>query len=320
MKKLLLHILILLCLCSCSEVLYIGIEQVLPPKEMPQHRAQRVGVVSNFCQNNVLVADDDAIVIPCDANAVRDQVALLLANSGIMKRVVVLDSLSFYSDNAPNYHLSQKEVNDLCQELEVEMIYSLDNVCLTLNSATDYNSRPLSAYLCSRIYTPDQEGDKGTVIQNEKTLDCRVDSSEELVNLIPRIPALLAQNAVGAYLPSWKERERVFYYNPLSYALREAKVYVSEVNWEAAANEWKSLTASQCRPFRFMAYYNLALYYEMKGDIESALRSLDMAETLATKKREADIGVEFDTSLLEQYREVLQNRRKELELLEKIRN
>lgn len=318
MKKLLLHILILLCLCSCSEVLYIGIEQVLPPKEMPQHRAQRVGVVSNFCQNNVLVAD--AIVIPCDANAVRDQVALLLANSGIMERVVVLDSLSFYSDNAPNYHLSQKEVNDLCQELEVEMIYSLDNVCLTLNSATDYNSRPLIAYLCSRIYTPDQEGDKGTVIQNEKTLDCWVDSSEELVNLIPRIPALLAQNAVGSYLPSWKERERVFYYNPLSYALREAKVYVSEVNWEAAANEWKSLTASQCRPFRFMAYYNLALYYEMKGDIESALRSLDMAETLATKKREADIGVEFDTSLLEQYREVLQNRRKELELLEKIRN
>ena len=320
-KKLLLHILMLLCFCSCSEVLYLSIEQVLPPKEMPQHLARRVGIVCNFNHNNIVVAEDETVVIPCDANAVKEQVALLFANSGVMEHVVLLDSLPVNSDNEQSRLLSQKEVNDLCQELDVEMIYSIDYACLTLNSTSGYGSHPLNAYLCSRLYTPDQEGVMGACVLDEKSIDCWVNSSDEVANLIPRVPAMLAQSAVASYLPSWKERERVFYHNPLSYALREAKVYVYEVNWEAAAREWQSLTISQCRPFRFMAYYNLALYYEMKDDIDAALRSLDMAEALATKRNKAGegIGFSFDTSLLEQYREVLQNRRKELDMLEKIR-
>ena len=58
-----------------------------------------------------------------------------------------------------------------------------------------------------------------------------------------------------------------------------------------------------------MAAYNIALYHEMTDDIEQALISLDMALQLAY------LGSDKDIALIEQYREVLQNRKIELELL-----
>ena len=144
---------------------------------------------------------------------------------------------------------------------------------------------------------------------DKETLDYWVDDADEIGHLIPEIPSLLAKSAIAPYLPSWTERERVFYYDRLNYSLREAQVYVNEGNWEGAAHEWLTLTESKLRRYRLMAHYNLALYYEMTDDISQALASLDKAEREASPKG----GQESPTlSLIKQYREVLQNRQKEL--------
>ena len=305
-------------LSSCSEILYVNIEQMLPPEISPEYRAGSVGVVSNFSQNNVVVVNNDAIIIPCDADTVKEQVALTLANAGIMDRVVVLDSLLYHPDSTTLHVLSQAEVNALCHEMDVEMIYSIDYACLTFNPAARFISRPLNAYLCSRIYTPDTDSIHGTSILDKETLDYRVEDTEEIAYLIPQIPQLLAEAAIKPYLPSWKERERIFFHDRLCYELREAKVYVHEGNWEAAAKQWQSLSNSKIRAYRFMAAYNLALYYEISDDIATALQSLDKAEELSTKidyKNGTETQI-VDTPLLEKYREVLINRQKELLLLE----
>ncbi len=311
----------LILLSSCSEVLLLSVEQMLPPEVMPQHKVSSVGIVSNFSQNNVVVVNDDAIILPCDADTVKEQVAMTFADAGIMERVVVLDSLLYHPDSTTIHILTQSEVNDLCQQLDVEMIYSIDYACLTFNPAARFISRPLNAYLCSRIYTPDRDSIQGFSVMDKETLDYWVEGTNEISDLIPKIPSLLAQSAISPYLPSWEERERVFYYDRLCYELREARVYVYENNWEAAAQQWSILSENQWRPYRFMAHYNLALYYEMTDDIESALHSLDIAEEMATKKNKKgkDTGLALDTSLLKQYREVLQNRKKEIEELEKSR-
>lgn len=315
MKKFLFLLSILL--CSCSEILYVNIEQMLPPEVMPQQTARSVGVVSNFSPNNVVVANKSAIILPCDADTVKDQVALAFANSGIVERVVVLDSLLYHPDSTQIHSLSQKEVNALCQELDVEMIYSIDYACLIYNPAARFISRPLNAYLCSRIYIPDRDSIQGTSIMDKETLDYWVDDTNEISHLIPEIPSLLAQSAISPYLPSWKERERVFYYDRLCYALREAKVYINEDDWEAAFQQWHNLLNSKLRPYRFMAAYNLALYYEMTDHIDEALHSLEQAGEFAIKHhKRSDITTQIiDTTLLEEYREVLLNRKKELELL-----
>ena len=75
---------------------------------------------------------------------------------------------------------------------------------------------------------------------------------------------------------------------------------------------------SKQRPYRFMAAYNLALYYEMTDRIDEALHSLQQAEEFAIKhhKRGGITTQAISTTLLEEYREVLINRKKELELLD----
>lgn len=319
--------LFLLLLSSCSEVLYVSIEQMLPPEIMPERVVRSVGVVSNFSQNNVVVVNDNAIILPCDADTIKEQVALSFAHAGFMDRVVVLDSLLYHPDSTTSHLLTQAEINALCNKLDVEMIYSIDYACLIFNPAARFISRPLNAYLCSRIYTPDRDSIVGTSIMDKETLDYWVDDADEISDLIPQIPSLLAQSAITPYLPSWKERERVFYYDRLCYALREAKVYVYEGNWEAAAQQWRTLTESRWRNYRFMGHYNLALYHEMVDDIDAAIDAINKAaEVYEGKNKKADDRNDdeetepqtpnTESSLLNQYREVLQTRKKEIEQLE----
>ena len=310
----------LLLLTSCSEVLFISVDQMVPPEVMPKHKVRSVGVVSNFSQNNVVVVNDDALILPCDADTVKEQVALTFANSGIMDRVVVLDSLLYHPDSTTQHVLTQSEVNALCHEMDVEMIYSIDYACLTFNPAARFIARPLNAYLCSRIYIPDNDSIRGTSILDKQTLDYWVNNTEEIACLAPQIPHLLAQNAIAPYLPSWQERERVFYYDRLCYALREARIYVYEDNWEAAAAQWRTLTESRHRPYRFMALFNLALYHEMSDDIDQAISTLDQAIQEATKtNRRGKTSPFIDTTYLSQYHDVLVFRKSELEKLERLK-
>ena len=67
-----------------------------------------------------------------------------------------------------------------------------------------------------------------------------------------------------------------------------------------------------------MAAYNIALYHEMTDDIDAALHSLYIAEALATEKgrRRKGEGESIDTSLLQQYREVLKTRLQEIEKID----
>ena len=107
---------------------------------------------------------------PCDAEAVKECVAQTFADAGFMHRVVVLDSLLYHPDSTESHILTQAEVNALCHELEVEMLYSIDYACLIYNPTSRFVTRPLNAYLCSRIYTPDGDSIRGSSVMNNISL------------------------------------------------------------------------------------------------------------------------------------------------------
>lgn len=317
MKKIKLLPLILL-LTSCSEVLYLTVEQMLPPEVTPKKMARSVGVVNNFSQNNVVIINEDTEIYPCNADLVKDEIAQSFADAGVLDRVVVLDSLLYHPDSITPHILSQTEVNDLCHQLDVEMLYSIEYACLTYNRAHRLIGRPLNLYLCSRTYTPDTDSVGGTKAIDKKMIERWVDTQDEIDSLMPQIPTLFAETAIEPYLPSWKERERVFYYDRLCYELREARVHVKEGNWEAAGNQWRALSTSKQRIRRFASAYNMALYYEMNDSIDQAIASLDLAKEIAIKKDKRD-DTEYmviDTFFLDQYREVLVTRKREIELIE----
>ncbi len=285
---------------------------------MPEQAVSRVGVVSNFSQYNVIVGDEEAVISPLDPDTIKEQIALTFAESGMMERVAILDSSLYRTDDTAPHILSQAEVNDLCQLLEVDMIYSIDYACLSFYPVGDFIARPLTAYLCSRIYTPDTDSVPGTKVLSKKIREYWMDNIDELNGIVPQIPYDLSETAIESYLPSWKERERVFYYDRLCYELREAKVYVEEGNWEAAAMQWRALATSKLRTHRFMAAYNMALYYEMADSIPQALASLDQAQELAMKRngRKGTPVQVIDTTMVKEYREALISRQKEIVKIE----
>ena len=311
-------LLILLMLVSCTEVMYLTVEQMLPPEVVTEHSVRSVGVVNNFSSNNVVVINEDAYVFPCNPDSVREHIALCFAEAGTMDRVVILDSLLYPAEGTSSHKLSQLEVNKLCKQLEVDMLYSLEYACVTIGPAPNSIGRPMNAYLCTRVYTPDSDSISGTVLLDKKMLEYWAYDTAAVNIIMPMIPTMLAQNAINPCLPSWKERERVFYTDALSYELREAKVYVSEGNWDAAAQLWRMLEQSKLRGLRFISAYNMALYYEMTDSIEEAIASLDLARQHAVKTTKQGMPVLcVDTTLVHEYHEVLINRRKEIAQLER---
>ena len=83
------------------------------------------------------------------------------------------------------------------------------------------------------------------------------------------------------------------------------------------------LVAATAGTFFYMQYKgqkDLVSYEDVTIDsIDEAIASLDLAKEIAVKRDEKgkEVGIAFDTSLIETYREVLVNRRKEIEELEK---
>lgn len=307
----------LLLLTSCSEVLYLSIEQIVPPEVMPKHGASSVGVVNNFSPYNVVVINEDALIYPCNADSVKEHIALSFADADVLDRVVVLDSLLYHPDSITPHILSQQEVNALCAKLEVDMLYSVDYACVTINRAARSIGRPMNAYLCSRIYTPDKDTISGTATIDKKIVESWAYDTAQVREIMPDVPRQLAETAIEAYIPRWKERERVFYHDRFCYELREAKVYVGEGNWEAAAEQWRSLSTSKSRGLRFMSAYNMALYYEMSDSIDQAIAQLDLAKELAVKEDKRGDAVQIiDTTFVNGYRTALINRRKEISQVE----
>ena len=310
------HLSTCLLLTSCSETLYVSVEQMIPPEMMPKHGASSVGVVSNFSENNVIIVNEDALVYPCNPDSIKEQIALSFAETDIMERVVILDSLLYPIDGTAPHFLTQEEVNDLCRELDVDMLYCLEYACMTTNPAAPTIGRPINAYLCSRIYTPDTDSLSGTATMDKKIIERWSADTADVRRLMPEIPYIMAEEAIEPYFPTWKERERVFYHDRLCYELREAKVYVGEGNWEAAAEHWRALSTSKFRTYRFMAAYNMALYYEMTDSIDKAIGQLDLAKEVATRSdKNGEAVTLIDTSLADEYRKALISRRKEIAIV-----
>lgn len=316
MKKFFLLSSLLLLFTSCSEVLYLGIEQLVPPETALELQVRSVGVVSNFSQNNVVMGDEQMIVLPLDADSVREEVALAFANGGL-DRVVVMDTLLYPTGSQVPHHLTYHEAAALCREMGVEALYAIDYACLTFYPSARYIGQPVYAWLCSHLYTPRADSMALVSVPCKEMLEHWTNGTTDIARLFPHMPHQLADAAVTAHLPTWKERERVFYHDRLCYELREAKVYVYEGNWDAAAEQWRTLTDSKQQRLRFMATYNLALYHEMTDDIDRALRMLDTAEALSIKttRRGKQRPVAPDTALVNQYREALHHRKQELERL-----
>jgi tetratricopeptide (TPR) repeat protein len=89
-----------------------------------------------------------------------------------------------------------------------------------------------------------------------------------------------------------------------------AEKYLIKGEWDNAIMLWKRYADDKNGKMAIKARYNLALAYEMKDDLETAVQWLSAAQKIAADYRSKD-----DLKMIAAYQKVLSLRKKEVEQL-----
>ena len=118
-------------------------------------------------------------------------------------------------------------------------------------------------------------------------------------------------NSIGAkLLPSWKKVERI-YYKSDNVQMLQAESFLRNNDWLKAAEIYNKKTKNKNRNVASKAKYNMALVCEMEGNLDAAIDWLLLSKTVYKRKNPEH---KFNC---DQYCELLELRKKEIELLGK---
>lgn len=136
--------------------------------------------------------------------------------------------------------------------------------------------------------------------------------------LPPRLSALqiasqiAGENYSKRFFASWQTVKRMYSIPPLP-DFEAAEKYLVKGDWDNAIMLWKRYAADKNGKMAINARYNLALAYEMKDDLETAVKWLAAARQIA-----ADYRCKDDLKMIAAYQKVLNERLKEIEKLNSI--
>ena len=131
----------------------------------------------------------------------------------------------------------------------------------------------------------------------------------------PRLSALqiasriAGENYSKRFFASWQSVKRTYSIPPLP-DFEAAEKYLVKGEWDNAIMLWKRYAADKNGKMAINARYNLALAYEMKDDLDTAMQWLTAAQQIA-----ADYRSKEDLKMIEAYQKVLAQRKKEIERL-----
>jgi hypothetical protein len=217
------------------------------------------------------------------------------------------------------------QVVDLCQTFQTDAVLSLDYFKTSIS--TNYKSETLydhlednyfRAYMAVmaiqyealfRVYDPEQQKivDQ-TIIKDTLWWDDTDVSTRTLFQRLTPVKNALVESGIAIALdysdkicPDWRSARRKYFYKGNT-LFEEAHAAVKNNNWEEALKIWL-LIAEQAtgKSLRSKAEYNVALAYEMLGDINQAIRwGLRSYET-------------YYHPITVEYLNILKNRKQEIE-------
>jgi hypothetical protein len=199
-----------------------------------------------------------------------------------------------------NDKLTKREVNDLCRAHGTDAVVSLES-CLLLASPDGYTyfQDKLTPILRARlntgwtIYLP---GNPRPYFEyhTTDTLYYALRGTDRLVSEMIRKVSYQSGSKFGRVLtPVWAKEERNLYARG-SRDLRKGSQYTAEGDWEKAYDRWLVQSASKRDKNRAKALYNLAVYYELEDNLDSAWHcitksvSSDSLDLIVSYKKELD--------------------------------
>lgn len=270
-------------LFSCSSVSYISMDSLYPSELSFPSDVKKIGVVDNTVNHDTLLATGITVgTLEGNGKIMARQLANHIADGDYFDEVILCDS-SLRSGGSVNVELKlpQEEVQALVSDLNVDMLVTVDGVCIkTWPDLLIYWDAPAPVEVVAgeissviSIYMPSRKEPMHLALGAQDTMYWDLGDSRLTERKLVEEASLHAASLPMKYLiPQWKAEER-FYYSGGGVDMRDAAVCVQENNWAEAFRLWKrAYDSSKVKSKKRMrAALNLALYYEMQSRIPEAL-------------------------------------------------
>lgn len=289
------------CLVSCSSIQTLTFDQLSPATISFPERVRNVAVVNNMpvipeAKRTILTLGE----MNGNGKKSAEMLASALADSKYFNQVMICDSALNETDLAKRRILSSQEVMQLAEELDADIVFSLDLV----NIQTERDE----------IFYPGLQG-SWSVIKAKITpvLSLYIPGREEPMNVITKTDSLqwdasmapsdrqMQEEAASfsAYMltqmlvPYWQQAERL-YYDGGCVEMRDAAVCVRENDWQGAYDLWHSLyEQTRSKKLKVRSAINLALASEMQGDVMQAEKWLKEVEDKIVSGSDEDVVWKF---------------------------
>ena len=296
-------------LTSCQSLEQLSIDYMQPARISFPDELKRVGIVNNVPENlpNLLARQfTDAPDTEADGLSRKttyyngtpalaiESLAQAIADEQYFEQVIICDSALRAADTQLRAGgLSLEEINQLCSDLGVDVLISLEalqmrevrevgyipefgvfggqvavNVRPTINLYLPGRDTPVTTVNASDSIYWDEVGGSYNNVRN------RLISEQEMVKQASDFAGTVP---VKSLLPHWTTTERTYFTNG-NIKMRDGVVYAREGQWDKAAELWQqAYNSSKSAKKQCYAAYNLALAYEMQDNIEEALKWITTA-------------------------------------------
>lgn len=292
MKQSIIILLVCLGFASCTTIGHVSMESLYPSELSFPPEIKSVGIVDNTVFHDTLLKEHvTAGLIEGNGKLLANDLAGLLADGDYFDDIILCDSSLRNGDQQMNeVRLTPEKVSQLLSDLQVDMLITVDGLCVktwediqlfegvgVLSAVAGEVSSVLSVYL------PNRKEPLSIGVQDTLYWPLVGGLTEE--GIVADMASEVAARTVKYFIPQWKPENRVFYAGG-NVDLRDAAVYVNEQNWEMAHTLWQRQYKSAKPDSRkkIWAAFNMALYHEMNGNIDEAVKYAKEANELAKSR------------------------------------
>ena len=208
--------------------------------------------------------------------------------------------------------LTKREVANICDTIGGDAIISLEFYSVGIDQHFDYYTNApdeiqnhyyeVSNSLKWNIHLPGSPRPFDTY-STVDTLFFPAIANGEFLPFVPAVDMLRglfyeSGYKYGSYLvPVWNHASRILY-RGRNDSLKLAVKHTDEGDWESAFSIWNHLTTAEDSALVAKAYHNMAVYYELEDNLDSASVMLDLSLENATLESDTLYREELDVRIL----------------------
>lgn len=262
----------------------------------------------------------DSAALFCNASLRENLESKEFFNSVNMAQTNQNKTDNFYKINT----LDKESVRFLCDLYKADAVISLDHIQTEDKIGQYYSDFSVVSALDVKVVTtwsvhyPDNTASTFKQFTDEFSWE-----EESSPSLPERYDALVdaciltGGNVADRMVPRWEKQERYFY-TPKNSLMEQAMDSVERRNWKGAIELWKQAAdQSKNNTLKFRASNNIAIAYEILGDLDNAIEYSQQTINLYPYITVISFSENDDIYGIVQYNEFLKKRKDEVELIKK---